>query len=107
LPHILVLADPTSDLSFASDHATTAGAVAAGLFLVRRVLGWIATVATVAVAFARVCIAAHYPHDVAGRLDDPRQHQLPEHVITVSGLVEPKIVVPISNDRADTVQVPS
>jgi undecaprenyl-diphosphatase len=42
-----------------------AGAVAAGLFLVNRTLGWLATLAAVVMAFARVYIAAHYPHDVA------------------------------------------
>ncbi|TNC20062.1 phosphatase PAP2 family protein [Amycolatopsis alkalitolerans] len=66
---LLVLADRTSDFSFPSDHATMAGAVAAGLFLARRrTLAWIATVAALAIAFARVYIAAHYPQDVAAGL---------------------------------------
>ncbi|GAB3383531.1 phosphatase PAP2 family protein [Amycolatopsis echigonensis] len=69
MPHLLVLADRSADFSFPSDHATMAGAVAAGLFVARRrLLGWIATVAAVAIAFARVYIAAHYPHDVAAGL---------------------------------------
>jgi membrane-associated phospholipid phosphatase len=64
LPHILVLATPSTDPSFPSDHATMAGAVAAGLFLVDRWLGAIAAVAAVLMGFARVYIAAHYPQDV-------------------------------------------
>ncbi|HJP78245.1 MAG TPA: phosphatase PAP2 family protein [Pseudonocardiaceae bacterium] len=69
VPGLLVLADRSTDFSFPSDHATMAGAVAAGLFLARRrVLAWIATVAAVLIAFARVYIAAHYPQDVAAGL---------------------------------------
>lgn len=69
MPGLLVLADRSSDLSFPSDHATMAGAVAAGLFLARRrLLAWVATVAAVLIAFARVYIAAHYPQDVTAGL---------------------------------------
>jgi membrane-associated phospholipid phosphatase len=63
-PHILVLAHRSADYSFPSDHAVMAGAVAAGLWLVSRRLGAIATVAALLMGFARVYIAAHYPHDV-------------------------------------------
>jgi membrane-associated phospholipid phosphatase len=63
-PHLLVLATPTTDFSFPSDHAVMAGAVAAGLFLVSRKLGLLAALAAVAMAFARIYIAAHYPWDV-------------------------------------------
>lgn len=66
--HLLVLATPTSDFSFPSDHAVMAGAVAAGLFLVSKRLGLLAAVAAVIMAFARVYIAAHYPWDVLGGL---------------------------------------
>jgi membrane-associated phospholipid phosphatase len=45
-----------------------AGAAAAGLWLVSRRLGAVATVAAVVMAFARVYIAAHYPWDVVGGL---------------------------------------
>lgn len=62
--HILVLATRSSDYSFPSDHAVMAGAVAAGLWLVDRRLGAIATALALVMAFARVYIAAHYPHDV-------------------------------------------
>jgi membrane-associated phospholipid phosphatase len=41
-----------------------AGAAAAGLWLVSRLLGAIATVAALVMAVARVYIAAHYPWDV-------------------------------------------
>lgn len=68
LPGILVLAHRSHDPSFPSDHAVMAGAVAAGLFLVNRRLGWLAAVAAVVMAFARVYIGAHYPHDVAAGL---------------------------------------
>src|SRR3954452_16089715 len=63
-PGLLVLATRSSDFSFPSDHAVMAGAAAAGLWLVSRVLGAVATVAALVMAFARVYIAAHYPWDV-------------------------------------------
>jgi membrane-associated phospholipid phosphatase len=65
LPDVLVLATPTTDPAFPSDHAVMAGAVTAGLFLVDRRLGLIAGLAAVLLAFSRVYIAAHYPLDVA------------------------------------------
>ncbi|MFI1920330.1 phosphatase PAP2 family protein [Nocardia sp. NPDC020380] len=68
VPGLLVLADRSSDPSFPSDHATMAGAVAAGLFLVHPRLGKIAIAAAALIAFARVYIAAHYPHDVLAGL---------------------------------------
>jgi membrane-associated phospholipid phosphatase len=68
LPGLLVLATRSADFSFPSDHAVMAGAAAAGLWLASRVLGALATVAAVAMAFARVYIAAHYPWDVAAGL---------------------------------------
>jgi membrane-associated phospholipid phosphatase len=67
-PGLLVLATRSADFSFPSDHATMAGAAAAGLWAVSRTLGAIATLAAVAMAFARVYIAAHYPWDVAAGL---------------------------------------
>ncbi|PZG02954.1 phosphatase PAP2 family protein [Micromonospora deserti] len=65
---ILVLAHRSGDLSFPSDHATMAGAAAAGLWLVSRRLGLVTTIAALAMSFARVYIAAHYPQDVAAGL---------------------------------------
>lgn len=69
LPGILVLAHCGSDFSFPSDHATMAGAVAAGVLVVtRRSLAWIAVAAAVLMAGSRVYVAAHYPHDVLAGL---------------------------------------
>ena len=67
-PQLLVLASRSSDFSFPSDHAVMAGAAAAGLWLVSRRLGVVATIAAVVMASARVYIAAHYPWDVVGGL---------------------------------------
>ena len=68
LPHALVLAHRSTDYSFPSDHATMAGAVAAGLFLVERRLGVVASVAALLMAFARVYVGAHWPGDVLAGL---------------------------------------
>lgn len=67
-PHALVLVDHSHDFSFPSDHAVMAGAVAAGVLLTHRRLGWIAVVAAVALAFARVYVGAHFPLDVVAGL---------------------------------------
>lgn len=67
-PQILRLADVTTDFSFPSDHAVMAGAVAAGLFMVNRRLGVIASLLAALLAFARVYIGAHYPWDVLAGL---------------------------------------
>jgi membrane-associated phospholipid phosphatase len=68
LPHILVLANRTTDPSFPSDHATMAGAVAVGLWFVSRRLGIVAAIAALLMALTRVYVAAHYPADVAAGL---------------------------------------
>ena len=65
---ILVLAQPSTDFSFPSDHSTMAGAVTAGLFLVDPLLGSVSLVLALVMAFARVYIAAHYPYDVLAGL---------------------------------------
>jgi undecaprenyl-diphosphatase len=67
-PNALVLAHRSTDPSFTSDHATMAGAVAVGLFLVSRRLGAVAAVAAVVMAFARVYVGAHFPVDVIAGL---------------------------------------
>lgn len=67
-PDALVLATRSTDFSFPSDHAVMAGAVAVGLVFVARWLAAVAAVAAVAMAFARVYIAAHFPLDVVAGL---------------------------------------
>ena len=68
LPHVLVLVHRSIDASFPSDHATMAGAVAAGLLLVSWRLGLAAVVAALLMAFTRVYVGAHYPVDVVAGL---------------------------------------
>ncbi|MFF0345970.1 phosphatase PAP2 family protein [Kribbella sp. NPDC004875] len=68
LRNIVVLANRSTDPSFPSDHATMAGAVAAGLWIVDRRLGIIAATAAVLMAGTRVYVAAHYPADVVAGL---------------------------------------
>lgn len=70
-----VLVARSTDFSFPSDHAVTAGAAAAGLWIVARYAGraavWLAAAGTflaVLLAFARVYVGAHYPGDVAAGL---------------------------------------
>ena len=70
-----VLVSRTQDSSFPSDHAVTAGAATAGIWIVAyyapRVLRWLAAASTVLalfIAFARVYVGAHYPGDVAAGL---------------------------------------
>jgi len=70
-----VLVSRSTDYSFPSDHTVTAGAAAAGLWIIAhyggRAARWIATVGTVLallLAFARVYVGAHYPGDVTAGL---------------------------------------
>ncbi|MEO8266820.1 MAG: phosphatase PAP2 family protein [Ilumatobacteraceae bacterium] len=60
--HLLV--DRTTDFSFPSDHATAAGAVAAGLLIANRRWGLAAAALALIMAFTRVYVGAHYPGDV-------------------------------------------
>lgn len=68
LPHVLVLVGRSTDYSFTSDHATMAGALATGLLYVNRRLGVFTWCAAILLAFARVYVGAHYPHDVVAGL---------------------------------------
>src|SRR5690348_5013245 len=54
IPHVFLLVSRSSDYGFPSDHATMAGAVAAGLCFVNRRLGIGAWLAALLLAFARV-----------------------------------------------------
>jgi undecaprenyl-diphosphatase len=68
LSHVLVLTHRVNDFSFPSDHAAMAGAAAAGVWLIDRRLGLIATSAAPVMAFACVYRGAHYPEDVVADL---------------------------------------
>ncbi|MEZ0067743.1 membrane-associated phospholipid phosphatase [Streptacidiphilus sp. MAP12-20] len=62
-----VTVDPcpgVGDWSFPSNHATIAAAAAAALWVVNRTMGIIAAALALLMAFARVWVGAHYPHDV-------------------------------------------
>lgn len=59
-----VLAHHQGDFTFPSDHATMAAAIAAGLLLVHRRLGVVATVAALLMAFDGIYTAEYYPHAV-------------------------------------------
>ncbi len=68
MPTVHVLIARTGDFTFPSDHSVAAGAVAAGLFLAGRRLGWAAAVLAVLMAASRVYVGAHYPADVVAGL---------------------------------------
>jgi undecaprenyl-diphosphatase len=68
MPDVHVLISKTTDFSFPSDHAIAVGAVAAGLLIADRALGWIAAVLAVLMAAARVYVGVHYPGDVLAGL---------------------------------------
>jgi undecaprenyl-diphosphatase len=68
LPHALTLVAHSTDFSFPSDHSVMAGAVAAGVLLVRRVLGLVSSALAVLMAATRVYVGAHWPLDVVAGL---------------------------------------
>lgn len=68
MTNVHVLVDKTTDFSFPSDHATTAGAVAVGLLFANRRWGIVASALAVLTAFTRVYVGAHYPSDVVAGL---------------------------------------
>ncbi|MDR3661266.1 MAG: phosphatase PAP2 family protein [Mycobacterium sp.] len=66
--HDIVVLHCNTDGGFPSIHAVIAAAVAAGLWLVNRRLGIVAALAAAVMAFARIYVGAHYPHDVLAGL---------------------------------------
>ncbi|MEU0989070.1 phosphatase PAP2 family protein [Streptomyces sp. NPDC005953] len=55
-----------TDYSFVSDHSTMAMAIAVGIFLAHRSLGYAALGLALAEGFLRVYMGVHYPTDVIG-----------------------------------------
>jgi undecaprenyl-diphosphatase len=96
LPHVLTLVHHSADAGFPSDHAVMAGAVAAGLFLVSRLLGWLTTAAALLIAFARVYVGVHYPQDVLAGL------ALGAVVVLLTGLVARPLLVALLSVLART-----
>ncbi|WP_033310371.1 phosphatase PAP2 family protein [Streptomyces iakyrus] len=64
----LAACPPHGDWSFPSNHATIAGAAAVSLALVRRALLWLTAPLALLMAFSRVFVGVHYPHDVIAGL---------------------------------------
>src|SRR2546427_2509573 len=67
--HAHLLISRSHDPSFPSDHATSAFALAFGVWLYDRALGTVLLVIAAVLAFSRVYVGTHYPGDVvAGAL---------------------------------------
>ncbi|WP_399887055.1 phosphatase PAP2 family protein [Streptomyces sp. BBFR51] len=64
----LVECPAAGDWSFPSNHATIAGASAVALALVRRAVILLTAPLALLMAFSRVFVGVHYPHDVAAGL---------------------------------------
>lgn len=61
----LIPCPPTGDWSFPSNHAALAGAAAVALALAVRRLALLTVPLALLMAFSRVFVGVHYPHDVA------------------------------------------
>ncbi|GAA2262098.1 phosphatase PAP2 family protein [Streptomyces amakusaensis] len=60
----LATCPPVGDWSFPSNHSAIAGAAAVALLLVRPKLAWLTVPMALLMAFSRVFVGVHYPHDV-------------------------------------------
>ncbi|GGO68878.1 phosphatase PAP2 family protein [Nonomuraea cavernae] len=56
---------PPTDWSFPSNHAVIAAGAAGTLILAWRALAWVVLPLAAVMAFSRVFVGVHYPHDVA------------------------------------------
>jgi undecaprenyl-diphosphatase len=59
---------PSTDWSFPSNHSVIAGGAAGALILAWRALAWVVLPLAAVMAFSRVFVGVHYPHDVAAGL---------------------------------------
>ncbi|MCW2901239.1 MAG: hypothetical protein JWO67_3504 [Streptosporangiaceae bacterium] len=66
--HIVAVCPGAVDYSFPSNHSVLAGAAALAVWGLDRRLGIIAVLNAVFIAFSRVYIGVHYPHDVVAGL---------------------------------------
>ncbi|WP_369272665.1 phosphatase PAP2 family protein [Streptomyces sp. R11] len=64
----LAACPPPGDWSFPSNHATIAGAAAVTVALTGQALLWLTAPLALLMAFSRVFVGVHYPHDVAAGL---------------------------------------
>jgi membrane-associated phospholipid phosphatase len=67
-PEVHKLIKHAADFGFPSDHATGAGAIAAGLLFLSWRLGLLTTLLALVIAFSRVYVGVHFPQDVAAGL---------------------------------------
>ncbi|SEG58983.1 undecaprenyl-diphosphatase [Nonomuraea solani] len=61
----IAVCPPPEDWSFPSNHSVIAAGAAATLVLVWRSLAWVVFPLALVMAFSRVFVGVHYPHDVA------------------------------------------
>ncbi|SEN16143.1 phosphatase PAP2 family protein [Nonomuraea pusilla] len=62
----IAVCPPAGDWSFPSNHSVIAAGAAATLVLAWRALAWVVLPLAALMAFSRVFVGVHYPHDVAG-----------------------------------------
>lgn len=63
-PDVVLLIKPPSGASFPSTHCTLAAAATTVLLAKKRLLGFIALVLTICIAFSRLYLYVHFPTDV-------------------------------------------